>query len=153
MTKMELYALQNEWYRLYMKMERDGGRDNAIKEKYYSIQNRLLGLRVFGIHTGDEYEIVGITECDNLPAFQVRRLKDGKLTCVCADNLRIACGGRESARRLTQHYLEELEEYDLAVIPGHDSNTGDAIWFDGELNIIEDHDEVKRRLLARPAPR
>ena len=76
-------------WELHQRLEKDGGRDNSLKERYYDLLNKLIGLRAIGIHSGYEYEIIGITksEIEKLPGLLVRRIKDGHIGFVLCENL------------------------------------------------------------------
>lgn len=83
MAKVDLCVVLKKWWHLHQRMEKDGGRDGSLKMAYYTTQNKFYGLRVRGVYSGYEYEVIGVAPCDgDEPAFEVRRLDDGHVGCV-----------------------------------------------------------------------
>ena len=50
--------------------------------------------------------------------------------------------GRDYSFRVAQSGLESLEKYGYSLLSRHDSKTGDAIYYDRHLNILND-DQIK----------
>ncbi len=96
MNRNELIELQNAWLEAKKALERDGGRDNATKRVYYHLQSRLYGLKVEGVQSGDVYQVIDVTEADNMPMLVLLR-SDGAITQASAGNL-IPCIGGDGCR-------------------------------------------------------